>query len=161
MHVNFSILLDGTTSMPQVLEYWDAEWDLRTLVQYVKDLLIDPNLRYPSVCGRGLWSKHISVKLTALVTSHRNLFPSLLPADYAQGTRHDQEAEGFNHSQPRGYDLREKRGSARVLAEVVHLFCDEREKYDMVCRQFANLYGEKIPDDYFDDEHGKTNAGMV
>mmetsp|Transcript_36872 Transcript_36872/g.99192 ORF Transcript_36872/g.99192 Transcript_36872/m.99192 type:complete len:437 (+) Transcript_36872:462-1772(+) len=130
MHVNFSILLDGTTSMPQVLEYWDAEWDLRTLVQYVKDLLIDPNL-------------------------------SLLPADYAQGTRHDQEAEGFNHSQPRGYDLREKRGSARVLAEVVHLFCDEREKYDMVCRQFANLYGEKIPDDYFDDEHGKTNAGMV
>ena len=46
MHVNFSILLDGTTSMTQVLEYWDAEWDLRTLVQYVKDLMIDPNLRY-------------------------------------------------------------------------------------------------------------------
>ena len=107
MHLNMSILLDGTTSMPQVMAYWDAEWNLRTLLSYVRDLLVEPNL-------------------------------SLLPADYAQGTRHDQEAAGFDHSNPRGYDLRQKKGSARVLAEVVHLFCDERDQYNMVCRKFAS-----------------------
>jgi len=33
LHVNFSIGLDGTTTMPQLLRFWDAEWSLPSLLR--------------------------------------------------------------------------------------------------------------------------------
>jgi hypothetical protein len=33
LHVNFSIALDGTTALPQLLQFWDAEWNIAKLLR--------------------------------------------------------------------------------------------------------------------------------
>ncbi|GMH85787.1 hypothetical protein TrVE_jg1720 [Triparma verrucosa] len=45
LHINVSMMLDGTCTMPQVTNLWDGGWDLRMLVGYVKDLLKTPDTR--------------------------------------------------------------------------------------------------------------------
>mmetsp|Transcript_16136 Transcript_16136/g.20893 ORF Transcript_16136/g.20893 Transcript_16136/m.20893 type:complete len:523 (+) Transcript_16136:600-2168(+) len=203
LHVNFSMSLDGTTSMPQLLQYWDAEWDLAKLLNYIMELLVEPNL-------------------------------SLLPSDYADGTRHDQKTSSFvsHHEEGSSYDqndssydwnddhegvqyggeqyinhqhhnhneeeddkekggvdkqeggssyddngsyhhegndddgssyyesmhivqgspavdLRRKKGQNRFLAEAVYLFCEQRDKYDAIAKDFATKYAHDLPRGYF------------
>ncbi|GMH63933.1 hypothetical protein TL16_g03842 [Triparma laevis f. inornata] len=45
LHINVSMMLDGTCTMPQITYLWDGGWDLRMLVGYVKDLLKTPDTR--------------------------------------------------------------------------------------------------------------------
>lgn len=101
---------------------------------------------------------------------------SLLPPDYAEGTRHDpaaaaasqgdrddddewyQDQDGKWHESlypvVRGTstDLRRKKGQNRFLAEVVYLFCEQRGRYDAAVKDFAKKYGEAAPrgDGYYD-----------
>jgi len=45
LHINVSMLLDGSCSIPQISGLWDGGWDLRMLIGYVKALLKTPDTR--------------------------------------------------------------------------------------------------------------------
>ena len=91
--VNFQQMLDARTRFPQVLEHWDASWTLTYLATYVKGLMSEPD-------------------------------PGLIPPDYAHGTRLDHSAmERAAGVDPPGYDLRPKKTSNKILAEIVHERC--------------------------------------
>jgi ubiquitin-protein ligase len=130
LHVNFGIGLDGHTTMPQLLQFWDAEWGVAKLLRYILELLAEPNL-------------------------------ALLPPDYAEGTRHDPSlrnvhahgavpADGAWPEEapvvgPPAGDLRRRKGRNRFLAELVFLFCEQREKYDTAARDFSTRYAQLPP----------------
>ena len=89
---------------------------------------------------------------------------SLLPPDYAEGTRHDpalayQAGPGGDggglggcHSDDLDApvvgtpaDLRRRKGGNRFLAELVWLFCEQRPKYDALARDFCRKYAALPP----------------
>ena len=45
LHINVSMMLDGSCSIPQISSFWDGGWDLRMLVGYVQALLKTPDTR--------------------------------------------------------------------------------------------------------------------
>jgi hypothetical protein len=189
--VNFSIGLDGTTSMPQLLQFWDAEWSVAKLFRwrvFLQLLVRAPSSPpFPTRAGLVISVLVIIFFIAFLVP----LFPivfrcgtvptfryarelliepnlSLLPPDYAEGTRHDPAAlaaAGAHGGWPeqrggewhealhpivRGSasDLRRKKGRNRFLAEIVYLFCEQRARYDAAAKEFSEKYAEKAKDDW-------------
>ncbi|GMI31060.1 hypothetical protein TeGR_g14748, partial [Tetraparma gracilis] len=45
LHINVSMMLDGSCSIPQISTLWDGGWDLRMLIGYVKALIAKPDTR--------------------------------------------------------------------------------------------------------------------
>jgi Ca2+-binding EF-hand superfamily protein/ubiquitin-protein ligase len=52
LHINVSMMLDGSCSIPQIASLWDGGWDLRMLLGYVQALLKTPDTRLLPVALR-------------------------------------------------------------------------------------------------------------
>lgn len=122
MHLNMSILLNGRTALPQLLQDWDAEWTVRSLLQYVWHVLHEPD---PELLPEH--TRHAAVQ------------------EHHHGAAHADAA--FDHLTPPGFDLREKPTAARVHAGMLGLFYYERAKYDDICRQFTRNFSWPRPED--------------
>jgi len=63
------------------------------------------------------------------------------------GRGYDALAAGFGYELPMAgapaADLRRRKGRNRFLAEVVYLFCEQRDKYDALARDFTRKYAIK------------------
>ena len=126
-HLNFSISLDGTTSIASALKHrWNASWNLTTLMTEVLRLLKEPD-------------------------------PSLLPKNLDRGTKYDPRRK--NPKQllvtPIGYDLRARRITDDVVADLAHLFNDNRDRYNDIAEAYADEFLEPYSLGAIDEQTGR------
>lgn len=112
LHLNFTLALDGTTHLTQLLKTWQPTWNLATFLKHTYELLRMPNA---------------------------DLLPPDLPLARIEQIR-SIDARQWILSPP-GLDLRRVNGASHAfLAELKYLYVHSHAEYDALSRNFAEKY---------------------